>query len=63
MDWPTILTLGGTVIATGIGLLAVLVPGQRDLRREVSGVRDRISKLEGLLEGLRDAIRDRTPHA
>ena len=55
MDWPTILTLGGTIIATGlslgIGLVAVIVPGQRELRRDVGELRERMARIEGLFEG------------
>ena len=32
----------------------------RELRREQAGLRDRVSRIEGLLEGLREAIVGRT---
>lgn len=50
MDWPTILTLGGTMIATGIALAAIIVLGQRELRRDVADLRERMARLEGLFE-------------
>ena len=35
----------------------------RELRREQAGLRDRVSRIEGLLEGLREAIAGRTAAA
>lgn len=52
MDWPTILTLGGTVIATGIALAAIIIPGQREMRRDVAGLRERMASLEGRMSGV-----------
>ena len=43
MDWPTI----GTIIGTGIALAAVIVPGQRELRRDIANLRERMARLEG----------------
>ncbi len=65
MDWVTILTLGGTVIGTGIALAATIVPGMRELRRDIGGLhrdigglhrdigelRERMARLEGLFQG------------
>jgi len=39
------------ILGTGIALAAVLVPGQRDLKRAVSDLRERMARLEGLFEG------------
>ncbi len=58
MDWVTTLTLGGTVIGTGIALAATIVPGMRELRRAIGGLhrdigelRERMARLEGLFQG------------
>lgn len=63
-----------TIIGVGIALAAVILPGQRAQRKEISELRDdmnkkfsslsddmgklreRMAHLEGLLEGLREAI-------
>ena len=46
------------IIAT-IGLAALIVPGQRAIRSDIAGLRERMAHLEGLLEGLREAITSR----
>ncbi|MYA88415.1 MAG: hypothetical protein F4X97_08180 [Boseongicola sp. SB0662_bin_57] len=51
MDWPTTLTLGGTMIATGVALAAIILPGLRELRRDVGDLRERMARLEGLFDG------------
>ena len=55
-----------TVIATGIAILAGIATSNRQLRGEleqmhveIGGLRERMAKLEGLLEGLREAISGR----
>ncbi len=40
-----------TIIGTGITLALLLVPGQRELQRQVSDMRERMARLEGLFEG------------
>ncbi|MYE84581.1 MAG: hypothetical protein F4X36_22615 [Gammaproteobacteria bacterium] len=51
------------IIAVGVAIAGLLLTGQRtvrqenvDLRGEVGQLRERMGPLEGLLEGLRDAI-------
>ena len=55
-----------SIIATAIALAGLILNGQRlqrqaehDIRRELGDLRERMAKLEGLLEGLREAISDR----
>lgn len=61
MDWNTV-SLIVTVIGTGIALYMAIVPGQKELRREVGELRERMThdvgelrermaRLEGLFEG------------
>ena len=48
-----------TIITVAIGLAGLILNGQRavaELRREVAALRERMAHLEGLLEGLREAI-------
>lgn len=44
-----------SVVATGatlgIGLATLIVPSLRDLRRDVTDLRERMARLEGLFEG------------
>ncbi len=40
-----------TIIATGIALAGVILPGQRDLKRSIVDLRERMARLEGLFEG------------
>ncbi|MDE0059098.1 MAG: hypothetical protein OXI22_21700 [Defluviicoccus sp.] len=54
------------VLAVGVALGGVMLAGQRatraevaEPRRDVGGLRERMARLEGLLEGLRDAIAGR----
>ena len=49
-----------TIIGTGIALALLIVPGQRAMQRDIAQMRERIAKLEGLLEGLRDSITGRS---
>ena len=55
-----------TVIGTGVVILAAITASHRQLRvdikeiqSEVGRLRERMAKLEGLLEGLREAITGR----
>ena len=45
------ITLVVTIIGTGVTLGLILVPGQRELRRDVADLRERMARLEGLFEG------------
>ena len=52
-----------TIIAVGIALAGLILTGQRSIRREIgdlrtdlTALRERMAHLEGLLEGLREAI-------
>ena len=47
------------IIAATITLAALIVPGQRETRKDLAALRERMARLEGLLEGLRDAITGR----
>ena len=47
------------IILAAIGLAALIVPGQRAIRSDIAGLRERMAHLEGLLEGLREAITSR----
>ena len=56
-----------TVIGTGVVILIAIAASNRQLRSEVKEIhseigrlRERMAKLEGLLEGLREAITGRT---
>ena len=63
------------IISVGVTIIGVILNGQRiqqksmdglrqevsGLREEVNGLRERIAYLEGLLEGLREAITGRRP--
>ena len=51
------------IVTVAIGLAGLILNGQRasqravaELRREVGALRERMAHLEGLLEGLREAI-------
>ena len=54
-----ILGVGIALAALILRLHATLRDDVRELRRDQSDLRDRVSRLEGLLEGLRDAITGR----
>ncbi len=47
------------IIAATITLAALIVPGQRETRKDLAALRERMARLEGLLEGLRDSITGR----
>lgn len=55
-----------TVIAAAIALAGLILNGQRftansiaELRKDLNALGQRVSRVEGLLEGIRDSIRDR----
>ena len=39
------------ILGTGIALAVLIVPSLRELRRDVSDLRERMARLEGLFEG------------
>ena len=39
------------ILAVGIALAGLILPGQRELRRDVADLRERMARLEGLFEG------------
>lgn len=41
-----------TIIGTGLGLAALILPGQAAMRRDIGDLRERMAKLAGLLEEL-----------
>lgn len=63
-----LVTIAGSVLAGTIAVIAVVVQGQRtvraavkDLATDVSAVRDRVSRMEGVLSTVQDVLlRDRT---
>ena len=53
-------------LAVGVALAGTIVAGQRataaqiaELRRDMGDQRERVARIEGLLEGLRDAVAGR----
>ena len=55
-----------TIIAVAIALAGLILNGQRftansiaDLRKDLNALGQRVSRVEGLLKGIRDSIRDR----
>lgn len=59
-----------TILLVGVGLAGLILNGQRELKRELKGeigtlraevvmLRERMAHLEGLLEGLREAVTNR----
>ena len=57
-----------TIVGTAIALAAVIVPGQRamrqemnSVRRDISDLRERMARLEGLFEGFTKAAPSRPP--
>lgn len=51
MDWTTAISLGLAIVANVIALLAIVVPGQREMRRDIRSLSDRVSRIEGFLQG------------
>ncbi len=58
---PDTIAIIVAIIGTGIALGLIIVPGQRDLRRDVADLRERMARLEGLFEGF--TRRDESPPA
>ena len=64
-----------TIIAVGVGLAGLILNGQKNIREDIKSLASRLeklearigvlerqqAKLEGLLEGLREAISGRSP--
>ena len=57
-----------TIVGTAVALAAVIVPGQRAMRqemnsvlRDISDLRERMARLEGLFEGFTKAAPSRQP--
>jgi len=48
-----------TIIGTGIALAVAILPGIHALRRDVGSLRERMARVEGILEGL--AVRSDSP--
>ena len=51
--------VGVTMIGVAVTLAGLILNGHRDLRTEMQAQRERMAHLEGLLEGLREAITGR----
>ena len=58
------------ILAVGVAVAGIVLNGQRtarrdidELRRDMGGLRERMAKLEGLLEGLREAVSGRSAAA
>lgn len=58
-----LVTIAGSVLAGTIAIIAVVVHGQRtvraavkDIATEVSAVRDRVSRMEGVLSTVQDVL-------
>ena len=67
-DLVTTATIVLTIVGTAVALAAVIVPGQRAMRQEMNGVRqeisdlrERMARLEGLFEGFTKAAPSRQP--
>ena len=39
-----------TLLLVGVGLATLIIAGQREIRRDITGLRERMSRLEGLFE-------------
>ena len=49
-------SLIGILIAVGVGLAGLFLASFRGLRREIGEFRERMAKVEGMLDGLREAM-------
>lgn len=58
-----IVAIVGTGIGTGTALGLLIVPGLREMRRDIANLRERMSRLEGVVETLRDTIAGRQKEA
>ena len=68
MELVALITVGIAIITVGVGLAGLILNGQRNQRedmksvqKEITGLRERMAHLEGLLESLRDVIIGRRP--
>ena len=52
-----------TVFGTGVALGLSIVPDQRALRRDIADLRERMARVEGAVETLRDTIAGRRREA
>ena len=48
---PDTITIVIAIIGTGAALAGLIVPGLRQLHRDVADLRERMARLEGLFEG------------
>ena len=48
---PDTIAIVIAILGTGIALAVLIVPSLRELRRDVSDLRERMARLEGLFEG------------
>ena len=63
MDWSSESLTVVTLLVLVPGFLWNLNRDVRGLGRDLRGLSDRVSRVEGLLEGLRDSIASRADHA
>ncbi len=47
------------IIGTGIALGLLIVPSLREMRRDITDLRERMARVEGVVETLRDTIAGR----
>ena len=48
---PDLIPILIAVIGAAIALAAAILPGQHAMRRDIAGLRERMTRLEGLFEG------------
>ena len=63
MDWSSESVTVVTLLVLVLGFLWNLNRDVRGLDRDLRGLSDRVARVEGLLEGLRDSITGRAEHA
>ena len=49
-------TVVGSALGSAIAIIAVIVSGLRGIRAELADVRDRVSRMEGMMATLQDVI-------
>ena len=49
------------ILAVGIALAGLILPGQRELRCDVADLRERMARLEGLFEGFTNRSAEKSP--
>ena len=49
-------TVVGSVLCATIAVIAVMVSGQRGIRSDLADMRDRVSRIKGMLATLHDVI-------